>query len=59
MKTASEFQKRFWSGFNNSDFGNDLEKHLYFETFSNSIRLNVKGFQSQLNGRNFSLKNTK
>lgn len=28
MRTPSEFQKRFWSGFNNSDLGNDLEKHL-------------------------------
>jgi len=28
MRTPSEFQKTFWSGFNNSDFGNDLEKHL-------------------------------
>ncbi len=28
MKTAAEFQKRFWSGFENSDLGNDLEKHL-------------------------------
>lgn len=28
MKTASEFQKKFWSGFENSDFGRDLEKHL-------------------------------
>lgn len=28
MKTPSETQKKFWSGFNNSDLGNDLEKHL-------------------------------
>jgi hypothetical protein len=39
MRTPSEFQKTFWSGFNNSDLGNDLEKHLTNIKDTNEIRL--------------------
>lgn len=28
IKTPAEFQKQFWSGFENSDLGNALERHL-------------------------------
>lgn len=39
-RTASQFQKKFWSGFNNSDLGNDLEKHL--STVNDGDRLKIK-----------------
>lgn len=40
MKTASEFQKQFWSGFENSNLGRDLEKHLTnMQDNGNAIRL--------------------
>ena len=40
MRTAAEFQKKFWSGFENSDLGRDLEKHLTnMKDNDNAIRL--------------------
>jgi hypothetical protein len=40
MKTAGDFQIRFWSGFENSDLGNDLEKHLTNIQDGNNVPMN-------------------